>query len=94
MDFNTLLLVAAALGCPIGMGVMMWMMNKQMGGQHGQAMPDAQLPADPMARLAALREQRAALEAEIAETTQVAELEARREAVVSDRSATTYKHGR
>ena len=94
MELSTLLLAVAILGCPIGMGVMMWMMNKQMGGQHNQAVSAGQLPAEPTARLAALREQRAALEAEIAETAQVAELESRREALVSDRSAATYNHGR
>ncbi len=91
MDFSTLLLAVAILGCPIGMGIMMWMMNKQMGGQHNQAVSEDQLPADPAARLVALREQRAALEAEIAETTQVAELETRREALVNDRPAVPYK---
>jgi len=30
MDINTLFLVVMGLACPVGMGLMMWIMNKQM----------------------------------------------------------------
>ena len=30
MDINTLFLVVMGLACPVGMGLMMWVMNKQM----------------------------------------------------------------
>jgi len=53
---------------------MMWMMNRNMGGHTGQATPPT-----PMDRLAALREQRQALEAEIDEMTRIVALEQERE---------------
>ena len=78
MNPTTLLFLAAALACPIGMGLMMWWMSKSMSGQQSHSMPTNQTPAE---RLAALRTQRHALEAEIAETVHIAELEAKREAL-------------
>ena len=76
---NPQLLFAVAMSaCPIGMGLMMWMMNRNTGGQPGKTTPNSQTSAQ---RLTALRDQRKALEAEIAETARIAELEARREAL-------------
>ena len=79
MDPSTLLLLVGVLACPIGMGLMMWLMNKNMSDQH--AMPGQQTSANAAERLAALRAQRLALEAEIAEAAKIAELEAKREAL-------------
>jgi len=84
MEPGQILLVVAALACPIGMGVMMWLMNKQMSGQAGHSMPSNQAPANSDERLASLRAQRQQLEAEIAEVAQLAELEARRKALLAD----------
>ena len=82
MELGTLLYFGALLACPIGMGAMMWMMGKNMGGHHDQAASDPQKMAQSSAeRLDALRIQRQALESEIVEVTQLAELEARREAL-------------
>ena len=83
---NPLLLVAV-LACPIGMGLMMWMMNKNMGSQPGHSMSGDQQPVRPAERLAALRAQRQALEAEIAETARIAELEAQRESLLAGRAS-------
>ncbi len=78
MEPSTLLLLIAVLACPIGMGVMMWLMNKNMNGQPN--MSDHQTPAE---RLAALRAQREKLEAEIAEVSKITELEAKRDALLT-----------
>lgn len=80
MQLETLLFIGALLACPIGMGAMMWMMSRNMGGHHAPAATDSP-EVDQMAeeRLVMLRTQRQALEAEIAEVKQLAELEAQRE---------------
>ena len=83
MEPSNLFLVVAALACPIGMGVMIWLMNKQTSGQAGHSMPGNQTPADSAERLVALRNERNQLEAEIAEVARLAELEARREALLA-----------
>ena len=73
-----LLFAVAMLACPIGMGLMMWLMNKNMGSNQSHSTPKDQTAAE---RLAALRAQRQTLEAEIAETARIAELEAKRDAL-------------
>ena len=93
MEPATLLLLVGALACPIGMGVMMWLMSKQMGGQSGQPMASSQTPANSAERLAALRAQRQALEAEIVEVARLAELEAKREALATNVSAAQKADG-
>ena len=73
MNPQTLIFVVAMLACPVGMGLMMWMMNKNMGGQkQGHAMPGHTSEAE---RLEALRDQRRQLEQEIAEVERIAILE-------------------
>ena len=70
MELSTILIVVAALACPIAMGLMMWMMNKNMGGDSHQSMSGTD--AD---RLNALRNQRQILDQEIAEVQKIIELE-------------------
>lgn len=93
MEPSTILLFVAALACPIGMGLMMWMMSKQMGGQSGQPMSGHHPSTDSNERLAALRAQQQALEAEIIEATRLAELEAQREALLNGKTAPPSKAG-
>jgi hypothetical protein len=81
MEPQTLLLLVAALACPIGMGLMMWMMNRNMGGQQGQSMPGHTAHTSEADRLQALREQRRLLEQEIAEVEKIAALEEKRKAL-------------
>ena len=81
MELSSLLLFVAVLACPIGMGVMMWMMNRNMGGQpQGHSMPGH---AAAETRLDALREQRRQLEAEITEAEKIAALETQKRALAS-----------
>lgn len=78
MEPTTLLYIGALLACPLGMGLMMWLMHRNMGGQqdHGMSSPGSQVE-----RLKALREQRHHLEQEIAETEKIATLEAKKESL-------------
>jgi hypothetical protein len=75
MEPQTLLLLVAALACPIGMGLMMWMMNRNMSSQQGHSMPGHTAHLSEAERLMALREQRRQLEQEIAEVEKIMTLE-------------------
>jgi len=92
MELSTLFYFIALLACPIGMGTMMWMMGKSKGGQKESALPDGQMTGKPTdARLAALRARRQALEAEIAEVTELVELETRRKDLYKERALAVDK---
>ena len=82
MELSTILIIGAALACPIAMGLMMWMMNKNMGGDSHQSMSGTD--AD---RLNALRKQRHTLDQEITEVQKIIELEEKKKALT--RTATT-----
>ena len=82
MELSTILILAAVLACPIGMGLMMWMMNKKMGGESHESMSGTD--AD---RLNALRKQRQTLDQEIAEVQKITDLEQKKKALA--RTATT-----
>ena len=78
MEPATILLFLAVLACPIAMGYMMLKMNRNMGSKHGPSHGSEMPAADRDQRLAALRSQREAVEAEITELTSVLRLEGRR----------------
>lgn len=78
MEPATLLLLVGLLACPIAMGVMMWMMNKNMSGHQSHSMTDDSSESDQLYRL---REQQRLLEQEIAELEKIAALNARKEAL-------------
>jgi hypothetical protein len=87
MDANSIFLLVMGLACPIGMGLMMWLMNKQMSHQPEDLSSDKQKHVGAADHLAALRGQRQLLEAEIAELSQIVELEERHEALLADSSS-------
>ena len=86
MEPAAILRLIAALACPIGMGLMMWWMMKNMNGEQSHSTTSHQAPAD---RVAALHAQRESLEIEIAEAARLAELEAKRQALLAVKKPTT-----
>ncbi len=83
MNPTALLYVVAALACPIGMGLMMWMMGRNMGGQPGKSATGSTQALSEADRLQVLRQQRRQLEQEIAEVEKIAALQAQKEALVN-----------
>ena len=96
MQPATVLLLIGVLACPIGMGLMMWMMNRNMGGQPGRTTMGSTANMSDADRLKALREQRRQLELEISEVEKIAALEARKESLASVQAArpAAPEHGR
>lgn len=92
MDVNTILLVLAAVACPIVMGIMMWWMMRDTSRQGKVPTSEQPSSVNTAERLAVLRQQRQALEAEIAEVTRIVELEARREQLVSGQPSAIDRH--
>lgn len=67
MDLNTLFLLLVGLACPVAMGLLMWMMNKNMNQSTDNLRKNEELPSDLEDDLMQLRLQRRLLDDEIAE---------------------------
>lgn len=92
MDVNTILLVLAAVACPIVMGIMMWWMMRDTSRQRQEPTSEQPLAVNAAERLVALQQQRQAIETEIAAVTRIVELEARREQLVSGQPSAIDRH--
>ena len=65
MDVNTIFLLVMGLACPIGMGLMMWLMNRQMNQNAGGPRLEGEPSPRDEDRLAQLRLRRQLLDEEI-----------------------------
>lgn len=92
MDVNIVLLVLATVSCPIVMGVMMWWMMRDTSRQGKEPTPERLSSANAAERLTMLQQQRQALEAEIAEVTRTAEMEAKREQLMSSQTSASDRY--
>lgn len=72
MEIGVIFALMMGIACPVIMGLMMWMMSRQMQSPR----LGAEQPHNAAERLALLQKQRGQLEAEIAEVSHIAELEA------------------
>lgn len=88
VNTNPIFLMMMGLACPIGMGLMMWLMNKNMSGKSEHLRSDKQEHISAVGRLAALQQQRRMLEAEIAELTDIVALEVQQDALPANRMLT------
>ena len=79
MELSTLLPILAILACPIAMGLMMWVMNRNMSDHSMSGHTSHGSDAD---RLKTLREQRQRLEQEIAEVEKISALETKKQALI------------
>ena len=71
MHLSVVIPIVVALACPIGMGLMMWMLHRNMGGQNSGANPSQRVEATAD-RLLRLRAERVQLEQAIAEAERAA----------------------
>jgi hypothetical protein len=65
MDVNTIFLLVMGLACPISMGLMMWLMNRQMNQNAGGPRLEGEPSPRDEDRLAQLRLRRQLLDEEI-----------------------------
>lgn len=88
MDVNSIFLLMVGLACPIGMGLMMWLMHRHMNQPQAPSSPEKKSQSISTAkRLAELHEQRRVLDAEIATLSQGIEIEEQPRQVNSEPSS-------
>lgn len=101
MDLNTVLLLVMGLACPIGMGAMMWLMNKKTSEPQPAQSYERWTLVNATNRLAQLQEQRKQLDAELSQLSHAIEAQLQREQlpaepyeVVTSIPATVYEDRR
>lgn len=78
MELYALPFLIMGLACPIGMSLMIWLMNREMRRKSGHSVADPLLSGNATERLAALHQHRHLLETEITEVNRLIELESQR----------------
>ena len=81
---NSIFLLVMGFACPIGMALMMWLMNRSMSDPSEHSSSDKHKYVSANQRLASLQEQRRILESEITELTSIVALEVQQDAMLVD----------
>lgn len=91
MELSHFVFLIGSLACPIAMCTTMWLISRHMNRRSNQPISNSSTPASLAERLALLRAQQQALEAEIAEVTRLMELEVQPKEILTGKASTLIK---